>query len=196
MQLKLKAVWILVVMVVAACGTPRPPSLQWPAKLAATDGIEGDAHTSVSTFISQLNSDASRAILDVGAGGSPIYIKKVTSFEESNVVAESHTDGENVHYAYVGMVNGRGVLGTRIAGRATLMSSQCTIELGSFLLEASAKNLLQPVLWHEIGHCAGLAHVTDAGELMSPVTLPFSRYTEDHLKRFFDALLLRIQEST
>lgn len=40
------------------------------------------------------------------------------------------------------------------------------------------------VLWHEIGHCLGLDHVTKGNEIMSPGVGMFRYYSRDSINRF------------
>jgi hypothetical protein len=175
-----------------ACGNVQ--KLSWPAEVASID-ISGDGKSIVTSNIEDLNKEIGSTILNMGkTAGSPIYIKSVTDFGDTSNV---NSQGAQVHLAYVnigGVANLRALTqGTQVAGRATIDSKQCLIELGSFLFEEKAKDLLLPVLWHEIGHCGGLVHVTDNNEVMSPITNRFDSYTKDKLKRFFDALLASIR---
>ncbi len=176
---------------VVACGNA--PRLSWPAAVASIE-ISGDGKSTVTSDIEDLNAQIGSTILRLdGSSGSPIHIKSISNFGVSSNVL---TQGAQVHLDYVSMIapGARGAAAsTQIAGRATLDSSQCVIELGSFLFEEKSKDLLMPVLWHEIGHCAGLLHVTEANEVMSPITNRLDAYTADHFKRFFDALLASIR---
>lgn len=187
---------ILASLLLAACGGGQ--RLSWPAQIPSFEGIDGDSLTLVQEKISDLNTRLASPILNIGAGtGSPIYIKKVESFENvAGLIALGDLHLESGELAYIQARGVRGTLGTsRIAGRATLSGNECKIELAAFLMKVENKDLLHPVLWHEIGHCAGLPHVSEQGELMSPLTLPFSNYTEEQLERFFSAFMASIQST-
>ncbi len=192
MRLLWKWTGLPVVLLVVSCGVQ--PRLNWPAEVAIEVTDPGKA--SVASNIENLNSQLGKTILQIGSGtGSPIYIKSVTSFSSTSSIAQ----GAEVHFAYVespvlpGKVRAMGTASTRIAGRATLDDSKCVIELASFLFESTTNNLLLPVLWHEIGHCGGLQHVDKAGELMSAVTLSYSKYSQEQIQSFFDSLLSAIR---
>lgn len=185
---------ILASLLLAACGGGQ--RLSWPAQIPSIEGIDGDSLTLVQEKIADLNTRLASPVLNIGSGnGSPIYIRKVESFDSTTAffsLGDLHL--EQSEFAYIRLRGARGTLGTsRIAGRATLSSKECTIELASFLMKPESKDLLHPVLWHEIGHCAGLPHVSEEGELMSPLTLPISKYTDEHLARFFNAFMASIQ---
>jgi len=173
---------------IVSCGIYRP-QLTWPAQLIATEGIEGETQSKIHTDIESLNAKLGTTLLDLTPGkGSPVSIKAVADFAQTRSVA-----GKQIDTAYVGPSGARGLLGARIAGRATLTSEGCTIELGTFLFDPSTKDLLLSVLWHEIGHCTGLLHVVEENELMSPLTLPFSKYNDEKLNRFVAAILASIK---
>jgi len=187
-MLRLKWQFLMAVgLVLTGCGQWRATALRWPAKVKSIQGIEGAALSLVEENIEALNEDLGTAILHLtGGDGSEVYIRRVESFE-SQAGTTSHTD-----YAQIGF-SGRSAAGTTVAGRATLLDLTCVIELADFLFEKGNKSLLQSVLWHEIGHCAGLPHVKEERELMSPLTLRFSEYSEAKIQRFFDDVLNSIQ---
>ncbi|MBY0372257.1 matrixin family metalloprotease [bacterium] len=175
-----------VVLVLSGCGQWRATALRWPARINSMQGFDSSESSAVHTVITSLNSQIGLSILNISGGtGSDINIRFVTSFD-SEVAAASHVD-----YAYIKMP-GRGIAGTRIAGRATLTAENCLIELGDFIFNDD--ELMQAVLWHEIGHCGGLQHVKEDGEIMSPVTKPFNQYSSDKVQRFFGDLLASIGE--
>lgn len=183
--MRLKWLWIAVVFL-PGCALSRP-QLNWPAQVISLGNLSTSARNIVTADIEELNDRLGMAILTIGSGeGSPISIKQVTSFTSSGSSSTVHQE-----FAYIGMPGARGVGGTTIAGRATLDIDGCTIELASFLF--GEPELLNAVLWHEIGHCAGLMHVTQQNELMSRITLEISDYSEEKLQRFFDSILSSIQ---
>ena len=58
----------------------------------------------------------------------------------------------------------------------------------AFLMSSNTADDLESVLWHELGHCAGLVHVPQTGEIMYAYTNAFSTYSSDALSRFFTAI--------
>jgi hypothetical protein len=75
------------------------------------------------------------------------------------------------------------------AGEATVASDSCSIEISSRVFDPTYVSTLQAVVWHELGHCAGLLHVPDPGEIMYRITNGFSTYQAAALDRFYRAIL-------
>ncbi len=196
LRMRFRWIGILASVFLSACGNA--PRLSWPAQIPSIEGIDGDSLTLVQDKIADLNARLDSPILNIGSGsGSPIYIKKVESFENvAGFVALGDFHLEHADLAYIQVPGARGTVGAhRIAGRATLSGKECKIELASFLMKPEAKDLLHPVLWHEIGHCGGLSHISREGALMAPLTLPFPKYTEEELTQFFNDFVASIRRT-
>lgn len=139
--------------------------LQWPATLGGMEGFSESQKTHVLDAISELNGKIRRTFvsptgLQSSNQGSPIYIK----FEE-NIPERTNV----------------------IAGRATVDGEKCVIQISSVV--ASNPDLLEPVLWHELGHCAGLDHDPKEGEIMYKTTRSMKSYDEGAQSRFFTNVL-------
>jgi hypothetical protein len=181
----LERLWFVLLVGLAGCGQSAL-KLQWPATVASIEGIEGSYLASVTNHIEDLNRRLGATQIHIGSGnGSPITIKRVTDFSAS-VSSTLLSESEFAFVATTGSM--KKAANTRIAGRATLSNNRCVIELATFLFDDGQRELLAAVLWHEIGHCGGLAHDSKPGELMSSVTNAFNFYSEAQLTRFFDAL--------
>lgn len=94
------------------------------------------------------------------AGGSPIYIRFAQTIPEQT---------------------------SAIAGRATVEGDKCVVQISSIV--ANDDSLLVPVLWHELGHCAGLSHDPTKGEVMYKVTYSMREYDKPAFDRFFTHVL-------
>lgn len=72
------------------------------------------------------------------------------------------------------------------AGLATYNGTFCKVELNESVFSASYSSYLEPVLWHELGHCAGMDHDPKLGELMYYLASPKSFYSVDAISRFME----------
>ena len=73
------------------------------------------------------------------------------------------------------------------AGLATFDDSSCKVELNNLIFQSDYSSYLEPVVWHELGHCAGMEHNPKSGELMYHIASPQSLYTEEAIHRFWSA---------
>ncbi len=181
-----KRTFCLILLMLSGCGTGKI-QLDWPATIHSFEGVPADTQSALASEIEELNTKLGKPVFTVGSGnGSPISIVKVSSFNTStSSVLASELAYVEMGSMQIATKSGSGNTGSLIAGRATLSPGKCQIELASFLFD-SAQNadLLIAVLWHELGHCGGLGHVSEPGELMSPLTLPLKRYTSEQIQRF------------
>lgn len=69
----------------------------------------------------------------------------------------------------------------RRAGLATIYNEVCYITVYPV---AVARDLVKTVLWHEIGHCAGLMHLSESGQIMSEAVSGFDFYSDKKLELF------------
>jgi hypothetical protein len=130
---------------------------------------------SVRAAIEELNQGVGRTLiaLDSKEASSPISIELVESISPRQ---ESPLSS-----------------GTRVAGRATQLDSGCEILISKFVLESPSRDLLRSVLWHELGHCAGLEHVHEEGEIMYRSSVSFRNYSKSSLEKFFADLISAIE---
>lgn len=74
-------------------------------------------------------------------------------------------------------------------GLATVTEVGCLVQLNEIIfLNSDFKDYFKPVLYHELGHCAGMIHDPKEGEIMFHVGSPESFYTQDAFNRFFNQL--------
>lgn len=163
-------------LLLVGCGRTAP-ALQWPAHVDSMEGFSDSETSKMKQYITSLNGSlGDNAVLVDGNQGSAITIKLVTDFSSST----SGTATSDQMPASTGLM---------IAGRATLTDGHCTIEIGKFIAEDNTKDYFQPVLWHELGHCAGLVHVSDSQQIMSPTTLTWETYSKDELSTFISSFV-------
>ncbi|MSP18073.1 MAG: hypothetical protein EXR74_00735 [Bdellovibrionales bacterium] len=70
------------------------------------------------------------------------------------------------------------------AGLATYDERSCTVELSRMLFTEGFSSYLEPVLWHELGHCSGMGHDSKDTELMYRLASPQESYGSDAIDRF------------
>ena len=70
------------------------------------------------------------------------------------------------------------------AGLATYDERSCDVELSTTLFTEGFSRYLEPVLWHELGHCSGMGHDSKDTELMYRLASPEGSYGSDAIDRF------------
>jgi hypothetical protein len=160
-----KLLFIVACFLLTGCGKNRHSYLKWPTALASLEGFSDNQREHVMDAIAQLNVKVRRTLitpsgLNTQDSGSPIFIR----FEE-NIPERTNV----------------------IAGRATVDDEKCVVQISSVV--ADDISLLVPVLWHELGHCAGLDHDPKQGELMYKTTYAMKSYDDAKIERFFAHVL-------
>lgn len=74
-------------------------------------------------------------------------------------------------------------------GQATPTGATCLIQLNEVVFQDSYGSFFVPVLYHEVGHCAGMGHDPKEGEIMYHVGAPKDYYADAAYQRFFDQLV-------
>ncbi len=137
---------------------------QWPAVVRGVEDFKSAEQEKVLQALKEINETGENPILgDDPLVGYPILIRKV---------AYNKAHPTRVGYAIVG-------------------PTSCTIELSEKLF-AELKALLTTVVFHELGHCAGLGHTSDSHQVMSENATPFEDFTSNELGVFFDSLFQAI----
>jgi hypothetical protein len=137
------------------------------------EGFSSESETRLREYVKTMNEMmGGKAFSDDDRAGSPITIRMVSQFSSSSASADGSTGS------------------LRIAGRATLSSDECVVEIADFVANDPKNQLLEPVTMHELGHCGGLRH-TAAG-LMAPTTLAWPTYSDSDKSDFVDEFLASI----
>ena len=162
-----KLLWLAAAVVLTSCGRNGSLRLSWPTTIGGLEGFSDTQREAVMGAISQLNVKIKRTMVSPAGlqtqeseEGSPIYFRFAENIPEQKKV---------------------------IAGRATVDGEKCVIQISSVV--ANNNELLVPVIWHELGHCAGLDHDPKSGEVMYSSTVSMKNYNEATLGRFFDRVL-------
>lgn len=74
-----------------------------------------------------------------------------------------------------------------ILGLAEIDENPCKISIAERTFQAS-QDLLDSVVWHEIGHCYDLPHSHDSEDIMYYLASPLSAYSTDVINNFFRRL--------
>lgn len=80
---------------------------------------------------------------------------------------------------------------TRV-GLATYTSQYCNVFIAKKVF-TNKPTTIPTIVWHEIGHCAGLEHDKIEGEVMYKVTTPYTELNPGALKRFWNLLVKAVQ---
>ena len=152
---------VLVTFFVAACGqyAERSP---WPAQIASMEGMTDTEKAEVRKAVESLNSLFGGQVLSF----SP---ESETNYTISMKKSEPPTDNaQRAGYATVGIAN-------------------CSVDLSAVLFREGMKEYIRPVVFHELGHCAGLEHSPDENDVMYKTTNKDGFYTEEAIERFLAA---------
>ncbi len=151
---------LVVVVLVVGCGKNRPMPGTWPAQITSHTGFTDEQWNKIQGAVDYMNTGAGKKLIyDEGEQGGiyPIYFKLV----------ENGTDHA-----------------TR-AGLAIFDSETCTIEVSTLVFMAGNQDTLIPVINHELGHCAGLEHDPQVGQIMYQSATNLKAYTRDAFSKFF-----------
>lgn len=160
-----KWLWI-VVLVVSACGKKGPNFESWPASISGFENFNETQKQEVVQAITDMNTRSGKTLVSIepNPAGYPITFAFVDAPESAQ---------------------------TR-AGYAIQEEETCRIELSSFLFDGSRNEYIESVVFHEVGHCAGLGHTGGNGDIMSATTNRFVSYNEDKLTQFFSSFFTAI----
>jgi hypothetical protein len=80
--------------------------------------------------------------------------------------------------------------GPGVLGIAQVGVSPCRIKLANRLFTFT-QDWINSVVWHEVGHCMGMEHTSNANDIMYPYANPLSWYTQeiiqDFIRRLYEA---------
>lgn len=74
-----------------------------------------------------------------------------------------------------------------ILGVAWIYEEPCRIQMAerSYFY---GQEWVNSVLWHEIGHCLGMEHHPNSGDIMYKYAKPLNKYSEENIQEFFRRL--------
>lgn len=152
---------IIVSLLLIGCGKPveRAP---WPGHLRNISGFSESEKARILSAIESLNEKAGKEILSENESDSNF------SVEIQKVSAASWPQSR--------------------AGFATVKTTDCKIEISDALFTNNKSDFLYPVVWHEIGHCAGLDHSSEEGAIMAPTTSILASYPSNIITKFIDRM--------
>lgn len=149
----------MTMILLVGCAKNRP----WPAALVAVNGFTADQKDQVLTALSDLNSRIGHPVVAVQTDpNSPNYPITIVYGTPQNTSPSSN-----------------------LAGEATVSDENCLINISPKVFDPEYKDTLEPVVWHELGHCAGLVHVPTTGQIMYPTTSNFESYQPTALTNFY-----------
>ena len=146
-----------VLLLCIGCGNNRQDQAPWPAKIT----IKGFSEAERSAVLEQLTGFSTTMgsevfYFDDRPGQFQITITKVDPTPETS----------------------------SRAGLATYDERSCDVELSTTLCTEGFSRYLEPVLWHELGHCSGMGHDSKDTELMYRLASPEGSYGSDAIDRF------------
>lgn len=153
--------WFLLVLV-TGCGQTMTNRAPWPATVHFKN-LGSEESAAISTSLKKLS----------GKVGTDMFFfdDSKNQFQITITVMNSESSGNSK------------------AGLATYDQEFCNVEINDLVFTESYKSYFEPVLWHEIGHCSGLSHDKNSGEIMYYLASPEDEYTEEAFKNFFSNLL-------
>lgn len=166
--MKQKLLMVTVVILVSGCGNIGHSYVQWPVDLSQVSNFSDSQKQLVMDVIDQFNNGTNQTL--------------ITTSNTQAVSSIQILDEQSIGQVPSSLSDVASGLAT-IAGQAAIQTNLCTVKI----LDMVAQNddLLKSVLLHELGHCAGLVHVPEQGEVMYKEATPFSQITQDAIERFF-----------
>lgn len=148
----------IVLLLVTNCGKKRQPVDMWPAYITGFENFSEDQRALFSGFVNTLNAEAGKTLISLSPldEGYPISVR----------LTPPPANKPNQ------------------AGYATRSEENCHVDISTQLFDKTRESYQQSVFIHELGHCAGLNHVTTLGSVMYPIAQPFVSYLPTAIDEF------------
>ena len=150
-----------VILLLSSCATHN--GLRPPLQLIDPSGFTAKQTDQILDLINELNKEIGRDIIINSRADASIFIKWRKEFPKQNPDSKVIT-----------------------IGQATISKDQCTIELSEWV--TTDPDWLHTTLWHEIGHCFGLNHVSEEHQIMSSMATPFDEIERAAIDLYIAAL--------
>jgi hypothetical protein len=160
--------WLLLgLLLVTACSKNTPLS-EGPASVASYQNFSADQKAQIIESINSMNTAAGKILVETvpNQNGYPITLVQVEPPPES----------------------------PNRAGFAIHDDTQCTIQISKTVFDPAKKDYVKSVLWHEMGHCFGLQHDPQNGQLMYYTAEPFKTYSNESINRFFTEITSSVKQ--
>ncbi len=148
---------MVVALTVVGCGTQRT---EWPAYVTSLDGFSEEELQEVRMSIDKLNAESDRPLVILD--GEPAQTSYLIHIERSNPWPNEPLT----------------------AGITMRDDDLCSVALSTELFKSERANYVDSVVWHELGHCAGLTHNPTEGSMMFATAKPFTFFSSDALRSF------------
>lgn len=150
--------WVFLAAVLSGCGA-KPPS--WPAKMVAMNHFDDANSKVVLESLRRLNARDDKALILIDGEDSPNALP---------LTLEQHDPWPNEPLT---------------AGITYREDRTCRIALSTELFKQIREDYVDSVIWHEVGHCAGLKHDPKDGSIMYATARPFRLFKESAIQDFF-----------
>jgi len=152
-----RLIFILAVFNLVSCGKN---CISWPAKIEGFENFTENDKSNIISLINDLNSRNSKPFLS--------FTEDIVNHQKITFKMVDHSESDSKN-------------GLNIAGQAYVQQETCVIELFPTAFE---NQILESVVWHELGHCAGLEHSPNPDDVMYYMVTPFSLYKETAIDKF------------
>lgn len=156
----------VLLLVLVGCGN-QMGGRKWPAYIESISGFSADEKAQIEEAIDYINTTAGKTILTTTEAPQAFRI----------AIRRTETPAENQ---------------TRLGRAFFVQGVKCTIEITALSFEVEDKDLMKPLLAHEVGHCAGFDHVDEEGSIMFPHTRPLFAYATSAMSGFFQMLVDKV----
>jgi len=156
-QLRNVVVVLVLSFLLVGCGTQRAA---WPAHVVSLDGFTEAEAQEVRASIDKLNAQADKPLIEISGEASQnaylIHIDRHEPWPDDPMTA----------------------------GLTTREDDLCSVSLSTELFKSDREGYVDSVVWHELGHCAGLTHNPKQGTMMFATAKLFTTFTNEALKSF------------